>query len=379
MWPRLRLYLFSDIYDHNNTDKLFTAAVKQNVRFHSRRSPEYAKILRRLEYEPDAGNDAVGLDEIPFLPTAFFKTRKLFTMPGWRLPVKATSSGTSGNKSFLGFNLLGLVYGALTTVRIIAAHRIFSGRLVNYLILGYEPHPSNQTVITRTQGISTLFALPKAKAYALRFRHGKYELDVAGMLAALERYAGQKHPVRLIGLPGYMLHLLNEMKRQGIVYRLPEHSMVLLGGGWKDHFREAVEKEELYRLITEVLGIREENCREFFGVAEHPALYCSCPNHHFHVSSYSRVIIRDPITLKKMDFGETGLVNLLSPLADSMPLTSVMTDDLGILHKGDTCGCGIRTPYLEIIGRVGVKQVQTCAARASALLKQKGVGQTDGD
>ena len=47
-----------------------------------------------------------------------------------------------------------------------------------------------------------------------------------------------------------------------------------------------------------------------------------------------------------------------------------MTDDLGILHEND-CGCGIRSPYLEIIGRVGLEDIQTCAAGAENLLEGK--------
>ena len=49
---------------------------------------------------------------------------------------------------------------------------------------------------------------------------------------------------------------------------------------------------------------------------------------------------------------------------------SVMTDDIGILHDGKKCGCGIESPYLEIIGRIGMKDIKTCAAGAAELLKE---------
>ena len=49
-----------------------------------------------------------------------------------------------------------------------------------------------------------------------------------------------------------------------------------------------------------------------------------------------------------------------------------MTDDLGILHDGDTCPCGVKSPWLEIIGRVGMADIKTCAAGADDL--RKGVG-----
>ena len=103
-------------------------------------------------------------------------------------------------------------------------------------------------------------------------------------------------------------------------------------------YREQPEKEAVYRLLKEVLGIGEENCREFYGAVEHPSMYCDCGRHHFHVPVYSRVIIRDVDTLRPLGFGRPGLVNLITPIADSMPLVSVMTDDLGILYPGESCG-----------------------------------------
>ena len=48
-------------------------------------------------------------------------------------------------------------------------------------------------------------------------------------------------------------------------------------------------------------------------------------------------------------------------------ILSVMTDDLGILHNGGTCGCGIESPCLELLGRVGAKGLITCAAGAARM------------
>ena len=56
-------------------------------------------------------------------------------------------------------------------------------------------------------------------------------------------------------------------------------------------------------------------------------------------------------------------------MVKSVPILSVMTDDLGILHDGDTCGCGIQSPWLELLGRVGAKGLVTCAAGAAEFLK----------
>jgi len=47
---------------------------------------------------------------------------------------------------------------------------------------------------------------------------------------------------------------------------------------------------------------------------------------------------------------------------------SVMTDDLGYLTHGENCPCGIKSPYLTILGRVGLNDITTCAAGAADIL-----------
>jgi hypothetical protein len=54
-----------------------------------------------------------------------------------------------------------------------------------------------------------------------------------------------------------------------------------------------------------------------------------------------------------------------------MPITSVVTDDLAVLHDGKRCGCGITTPYFDLMGRAQVQQIRTCTTDAASLLKDK--------
>jgi hypothetical protein len=61
-------------------------------------------------------------------------------------------------------------------------------------------------------------------------------------------------------------------------------------------------------------------------------------------------------------------------MVNATPILSVMTDDLGVLHDAGQCKCGIASPYLEIIGRVGLRDIKTCAAGAADYLN--GTGET---
>ena len=128
--------------------------------------------------------------------------------------------------------------------------------------------------------------------------------------------------------------------------------------------------ESIPALAERMLGVGEENIHEFFGAVEHPVFFNTCKNHRFHVPDYARVLIRDVRTLEPLPMGQAGLVNLITPLISATPVTSVMTDDLGVLEPGEACGCGITTPTLTILGRVGLRDITTCAAGAAELLER---------
>lgn len=374
---RNKLYHFPHIYDHAATDRWFLTAVRDNVAFHREHNQTYQKILDNSAFSPADLHTIHDLHKIPPVPTLFFKEHSLWTTDEKRLAVQATSSGTGGRKSQIGLEWNALGLGARMGIEIGRFHRLFSPFPTNYLILGYEPGKENHTAISKTQRASLLYA-PKIHAkYALVFQDGQYRLDLKGLKRTLDRYERQNLPVRIIGFPAYLYFLLKELKKEGRQYRFRRESMVMLGGGWKQFYREQPEKEEVYRLLEEILGIGEKDCREFFGAVEHPSMYCDCEKHHFHVPVYSRVIVRNADTLEPVGFGQTGIMNFITSITDSMPLTSILTDDLGILHPPGSCPCGNPAPYFEILGRAGLGEIRTCAAGADGYLaeyRQTGAG-----
>lgn len=235
--------------------------------------------------------------------------------------------------------------------------------------MGYEPNKNNRRIISKTAYLSSWYAPGLSRAYALTYKDGEYRLDLDRIIEGLVKSGTGVWPVRIIGFPSYTYFLLEEMKQRDIICRLPKGSRLLLGGGWKQFAGDEIPKGSLYKLVEDVLGVEDSHIHEFFSAAEHPVLYCSCKRHNFHVPVYGKVIIRDVNTLEPLPKGQIGLVNLLTPLGSNLPLMSIMTDDLGILHDGTECGCGIPTDYLEILGRVGVRDIKTCAVGADDYLK----------
>lgn len=364
-----QLFSWKDPYDLAGTDALFVQAMRENCAFQYRNCEEYRHILDGLGFQPQQLQGTEDLAVLPFLPTLFFKSHELYSMPASRMPIKATSSGTSGQMSRLGFDAPGLLCGLRMVLRVGGFHRLFSWRPAHYVVLGYQPHRGNRTAVTKTAFGATCFTPALHREYALKYRENGYQLDLEGVERALERFQRSAFPTRFMGFPSYTYFLLSHLKERGMRLRLKPGSKILLGGGWKQFYRQKVEKEVLYALAEEVLGVGEKDIVEFFGAVEHPILYCDCERHHFHVPVYSRVIIRDPETFEPLPSGRMGLVNLLTPMTKSVPILSVMTDDLGVLHQGADCGCGVSSPYLEIIGRVGLRDIRTCAAHAEEHLQ----------
>ena len=329
-----RLFRQKDIYDIEPSNEIFAGAIKENALFHYKNCPAYKRILDGFGFDPESIHTYADVKKLPFIPTLYFKHHHLQSVAPKKQIIKATSSGTSGSMSKIGFDFKSLNLGKKMVIRVGRYHKLWSIKPVNYIIFGYRPTRENKTAVSKTALGFTFFAPALSRTF-----------------------------------PAYTYFLLRDLKEKGIRYQMPKGSMVTLGGGWKQFYAEKVDKRAFYSLVKEVLGIEETNVIEFFGAVEHPILYTDCRRHHFHIPVYSRVIIRDPDDFSPLPNGQPGIINLLSPMMQSAPLCSIVTDDLGVLHT-EPCPCGAKSPWLEIIGRVGISDIVTCAAGADEYLKE---------
>ncbi|MBO4637437.1 MAG: acyl-protein synthetase [Clostridiales bacterium] len=363
-----KLFRSRDIYDLPKTDALFASAMRETCSFCYRNCDDYKRILDRKGFAPEMIDSIEDLSDLPFIPTLYFKHHHLKSVPDRKVFISATSSGTSGTMSNIVFDLRSLLTGAWMVLNVGRYHKLWSVVPVNYIIFGYQPSKTNRTAISKTAYGFTFFAPAISRTFALEMTPSGYKLNWDRVLKAMEKAAHSKFPMRTIGFPAYTYFLLKDMKAKGIRYKMPKGSMITMGGGWKQFYTEQPDKQEFYRLVKEVLDIDEDHVVEFFGAVEHPILYTDCRCHHFHIPVYSRILIRDPDTMKPIGNGRIGLVNLMSPMVRSTPVLSIMTDDLGIIHD-EPCPCGASSPWLEIIGRVGVSDIVTCAAGGDEYLR----------
>ncbi|MGN0596914.1 MAG: acyl-protein synthetase [Ruminiclostridium sp.] len=362
---RRKLFSVKDPYSFD--DSLFAKASQENFIHITECCDDYRKIAEHYGVNADSIKTEEDIGRIPVLPTLLFKKRRISCKGPYI--VRATSSGTRGKFSDIAFDAGGLLCGLKMVLHIAPMRGLISSTPCHYIVMGYKYHRGNRTAVTKTAFGATLFTPALSRRYILKYKNGGYSPDFEGIISALRKLEHSRFPARLMGFPAYTYFLMKMMEERSLFLHLPKGSKILLGGGWKQFYAERADKEEFYRLAEKVFGICDNDIVEFFGAVEHPILYCDCPKHHFHIPAYSRVIIRNVDTLEPLPMGEAGLVNLITPMVAKTPLLSVMTDDIGVLHPAEECGCGIKTPFLEILGRTAPEDIKTCAAGAEELLK----------
>ncbi len=347
----------------------FKNAMREILLWHQEKSLFYRQHLQNMNFDPLSWSG--DLTEIPFIPADFFKLHEVKSVSENEIILHMTSSGTTGQKSQVFFDSWSLASAQQMVDFIFDHYRWTQKTPANYLLYSYEPQPNLKLGTAYTDHFLTKYAPAKNVVYALR-SNGKdaHDFDLFGCIRALEDFSKQDLPVRIFGFPAFFYFTLKRMIDLGMPdLKLHPDSLVFLGGGWKGHTDQAIDKRDFYQLVEKKLGIPNERLRDGFGSVEHCVPYVECQNHNFHIPIYSKVIIRDLRNLKALGYGEKGFLQFLSPYMTSMPVHSIMMGDLAKLHKASDCGCGLKSDWFEVLGRAGTSKNKSCAIAASEVLK----------
>ena len=364
-----QLWAVKNPYVHD--DNLFLKAIKQSLSWHISKNDYYRDWTLRNDFKPDDLQNASDLFKIPFLHANFYKTHVIKTARDEDFVLTLTSSGTTGQKSQMFFDSWTMFASDKSADMEADALGIITEEKTNFLLYSYEPAEGVNVGTLRTRQMMRRYASENELVYALKYTGTGHEFDLFGCIDALLRFEKEGLPVRILGFPAFLYFTLEKMKDMGYPpLRLHPDSLVMMGGGWKGFVDKQLSPKEFRTYIEERLGLDNTRCRESYGAVEHGVAYMDCSNHHFHVPAYSRVLIRDVRTLDVLPYGKPGFLNVISPMNTGVPVVSLLLGDLAVLHEGDTCGCGITTPWFEILGRAGTTKNRSCAIAAAELLRK---------
>ncbi|MGV8123899.1 MAG: acyl-protein synthetase [Candidatus Xenobiia bacterium LiM19] len=364
-------FLFSE-----ERDNLFFNAMKTAFSYHFRNCEPFRRLCHFKGVTPESLKCYQDIFAIPWLFVTVLKERSFVSVAPEKVHLVLTSSGTTGTRSAISLDRRSLRRIRKIVRNIYASFGMASkDEKVNYLLFTYDPRVAKDLGTAYSDRLLTGLTKVNKIYYAIQFDRlkGEFALNRKGCCDALERFSQAGLPMRIVGFPSFLYDVLSEyMKKRRIPFSFGERSFVIIGGGWKTLGDREVPKEQFRREVSEWLGIPASHIRDLLGMVEHGVPYCECEKGNFHVPIYSRAAVRHPLTLEILPFGEKGIFHFLTPYHSSYPAISLLTTDVGKLHEG--CACGRKGPWLELLGRGGVRKHRGCAIAALDILERDKAG-----
>ncbi|MCL4179512.1 MAG: hypothetical protein KJ072_17425 [Verrucomicrobia bacterium] len=186
---------------------------------------------------------------------------------------------------------------------------------------------------------------------------GQWILPHHPVRSHLIRSQAEGRPLALLGTAFLFVELLDQLRTDPIPKALPPGSRILETGGYKGRSR-ALPKPELYRQLTECLGISSNSIVSEYGMCElssqaydHAA---GTPetglNRTFRFPPWTRAVIVNPDTNALASPGESGLLRLFD-LANVRSVMAIQTEDLARAHPHG----------FQLLGRATTAQARGCS------------------
>jgi hypothetical protein len=155
-------------------------------------------------------------------------------------------------------------------------------------------------------------------------------------------------------------HLVKPLMAEKIRLNLP-NVRILHSGGWKRLQDQAVEKAVFNDQLAQIFACSPDRVVDFYGMVETVGvIYPDCPEGNKHCPAFGEVIVRNPLTLKPVAAGESGIVQVCSVLPTSFPGHLLLTEDMAQVISYDGCACGRRGISFRFAGRIPKTELRGC-------------------
>lgn len=337
---------------------LLTARLLELSRRHIAACSEYAQMMRSVGFDAERLGNAEQLDsyyDIPFLPVSLFKELDLKSTAQENVFKVMTSSGTTGqavSRIYLDKATVSAQQKALSKI---VSDFTGSGRMPMLIIDNPSVVKDRAMFSARGAGILGFSIFGSDKTYAL---DDDMALDISAIETFLDKHKGKR--ILLFGFT-FMIwqHFYKELLSLGKTIDLSD-GLLIHGGGWKKLSSESVSRDEFKQRFKELCGLAD--IHDYYGMVEQTgSIYMECEFGHLHASIFSDVITRRHTDFAPCDFGEPGIVQVVSVLPESYPGHSLLTEDEGVILGEDDCPCGRKGKYFHISGRLKMAEIRGCS------------------
>ena len=271
------------------------------------------------------------VEEIPFLPIQFFKSRKILSSLE-EVQETFTSSGTTGSitsKHFVtDINLYKESY--------LKGFSHFYGNIEDYVVLALLPN------YLEREGSSLVFMVDDLIQKSKNSESGFYLNNIEELAKKLTELDKKGQKVLLIGVSFALLDLIETAQ-----FNL-KNTIIMETGGMKGRRKELV-REELHQILQNGFGVSEIHSE--YGMTELLSQGYSNGNGVFDTPPWMKILTRDTedaLTIQQI--GKTGGINVID-LANYNSCSFIATQDLGKVHKNGT---------FEVIGRFDNSDIRGC-------------------
>jgi phenylacetate-coenzyme A ligase PaaK-like adenylate-forming protein len=365
---KTRLLINSNPFLINKENSLlFLESLKENILSHYHHHPYIKALCDEANWKPEQIKNEEDLFDIPYIVVSLFKQFQLKSVPDNEIVLHLTSSGTGGKKSHQFLNQESLDNVKKSAWMIHEALGLVDDKKYNYFCFTYDPKIANDLGTAFTDELLTSFTPKNEVYYCFEWNDEKNDFifDQEKALKKLKDFDKSPFPIRILGFPAFLHQLVTE---QNLKLKLHPDSWIQTGGGWKGLADKEIPKSDFRALMEERLGVSQKNIRDMFGMVEHGIPYVDCEKGNLHIPNYSRVIIRDPLTLRPLEKNQLGLIQFICTYNFSYPAFNILATDYGMIS---TCSCELGGDILILKGRAGVSKHKGCAVKALELLEDK--------
>lgn len=288
----------------------------------------YREFCDYLKVEKDLVRQ---IEDIPFLPIAFFKTKKIVT-GNFKNEMVFTSSGTTGKTSSKHFISNLKIYEQSYS----EGFKHFYGKILDYCILALLPSYLDR------EGSSLIYMVDDLIKKSNHTDSGFYLKNTVQLSKKLTELDAQGTKTLLIGVSFALLDLVEKHQFQ------LKNTVIMETGGMKGRRKEMV-REELHDILQKGFGTTQIHSE--YGMTELLSQAYSTGDGIFKTPPWMKVLTRDtedPMTLQKV--GKTGGINIID-LANINSCAFIATQDLGKVHQNGS---------FEVLGRFDHSDIRGC-------------------
>ncbi|CAM1360356.1 LuxE/PaaK family acyltransferase [Tenacibaculum xiamenense] len=276
-------------------------------------------------------SDVTKIEEIPFLPIQFFKSREVLSSKD---PIQETfsSSGTTGSVTSKHF----VTDLSWYEKSYLLGFKHFYGDISDYVVLALLPN------YLERKGSSLIYMVDDLIKRSGNPESGFYLNNLSELAKTLIDLEEKGKKILLIGVSFALLDLIEEYQ-----FSL-KNTIIMETGGMKGRRKELI-RAELHELLKKGFGVSEIHSE--YGMTELLSQGYSNGNGIFNCPPWMKLLTRDTEdALSILPTGKSGGINVID-LANYNSCSFIATQDLGkVYHNGS----------FEIIGRFDNSDIRGC-------------------